>query len=202
MLEHKKLKEDIAMLKRQKETEEREFKQWAEAKKVIESEFGALVDLDQTKEEISHMLIQSLIKQKDELTKEIGDHAEKRDRIVREKITHASEVVSLTSQIESKSTQLKKVEQEISQKTGEFNSVHSKNSADIESDNKVLSLLRQEKESTSKELEMIREEVKIKTDFILKEEMRLGVKARDLAIWEGRIRRKYAEMYPGQILTL
>ena len=202
MLEHRKLKEDIAVLKIQKTKEEGEFKQWAEAKKVIESEFGALVNLDQTKEEISHMLIQSLISQKDGLVKEIEIHNTKKEKVISEKIQHASEDAALTSKIETKTIQLKGIESNIEQKTREFNTTHSNNSSIIESENKTLALIKQEKVSASTELEMIREEVRVKTDFILKEEVRLGIKARDLAIWEGRIRRKHAELYPGQILNL
>jgi len=51
--EAKLLSDDITVLKQQKEKEQREFGQWAEAKSHIIKEFGSLVDLDQTKDEIN-----------------------------------------------------------------------------------------------------------------------------------------------------
>jgi len=96
----------------------------------------------------------------------------------------------------------KDLEDEIKSKRMSHNQVLDIQNAEAEVGGKAISKLREDKNTLEVDLKVMRGEFDIKRQFILDEEARLSIKSRDCAIWEGRLRRKHAELYPGQDFVL
>jgi len=180
--EAKLLSDDITVLKQQKEKEQREFGQWAEAKSHIIKEFGSLVDLDQTKDEINKSLILNLKKNKDDMVREIDALNVQRDNANANAVRAGENKITLLADVAVLTKAKKDLEDEIKSKRMSHNQVLDIQNAEAEVGGKAISKLREDKNTLEVDLKVMRGEFDIKRQFILDEEARLSIKSRDCAI--------------------
>ena len=187
--DRKKILDENAALLQQRETLQREVGGWEEARNAVRGELEAHSGLVLSTSEYGEKLDLALRKKKDDLKDEISTLTDTRDFRKNEVESLGRESLDKKTEVDSHNRTIEGLKGEISHHTNELVKKHREHHDFVENASAQTNSMLLRIANAKTELEKINKEVADKTEWIMAEEKRLGNKGRDLAIYEGRIRK-------------
>jgi hypothetical protein len=191
-LERKRLMDENASLLQQNELLKRENEGWNEANGAVRGELEARTGLVLSTDEYENVLSTTLRKKRDDLKDEISILTDTRD-------FRKNEVVSLERESFDKKTEVGNhqgtviaLKDEIERHSADLAKGRKDHHDFVENASKETNGMLLRLDNARTELAKVNKEMAEKTTWIMAEEKRLGNKGRDLAIYEGRIRKAAA----------
>lgn len=188
-LERKKILQENTLLIQSRDTLRRETEGWQEARDAVRGELEARTGLVLSTGEYDNRLSTELRKKRDEITIDIS-HLEKLKDFKRNEIARLDKTtVEQKTDISKKEKAKQKLQAEIALEAAEFKKTHKVHIDEIEEASLQSQKVNKALLKARGELAKIEKEAVEKKSWIMAEEKRLGLKGRDLAIYEGRIRK-------------
>jgi chromosome segregation ATPase len=196
LAENKKLREEIALLKQEKETVKREVEQYEAAKVALIREFGTKIDLSEIKDAALETIRHGLRKDNNDLRDRQGKYEREIISKKAEKDSLEKRLVEVSQLLADWGILLSDIKAQIAGETLKINSLKSETTKKSEELFKQIADLNKQKESARQDLNNYKTEYEQKKNDILKNEDRLANKAADMNIYEARLRSKWSQMFP------
>ena len=196
LAENKKLREEIALLKQEKETVKREVEQYEAAKVALIREFGTKIDLSEIKDAALETIRHGLRKDNNDLRDRQGKYEREIISKKAEKDSLEKRLVEVSQLLADWGILLSDIKAQIAGETLKINSLKIETTKKSEELFKQITDLKYQKESVKQDLNNYKTEYEQKKNDILKNEDRLANKAADMNIYEARLRSKWSQMFP------
>ncbi len=198
----KALEQEIAALVRQRDLAKIETMQYVAARDSVVGELKAKGALNDTVIGIHSTVMNVLADQRGEALRKVegieGDHK----RLSTEVPTLEAQKQALIAEIVRLGTEVTHHKKERENTVSDLNNAKSAKQQEIDRLDKDILAKQGELTTATDDLKIAREEYAQKNAWILSEEVRLGNKGRDLAIYEARIREEAAKLDPPMAITL
>lgn len=189
LAERKKILEENTLLVQQRDTLRREVGQWIEAKNAVMEYMKVLGVNTVEKERLGELLSSDFMEQREALRYEIRE-LEKKCASRQAEVNGILEYKNaLDNDIETRRQRIVVLDGDIEHKLLWFQTEHRDNAERIKSQTNELGLLSAQLASIRSEMQDTKRAISDKTEWMLSEEKRLATRARDLAIYENRIRK-------------
>ena len=196
MAENKKIREEIALLKQEKELLRREVEQYESTVAAIKKEWGSSFDLSQIRDKALETIRHGLRKDI-EVLKTVKDSHEQEVTFKKSKKENLeNRLVEATAVLSEYSVALEVIKNQIVAKTDELNLLQANVTRQSEGLISQINDLKRQRDEAKQKLDSYNNEYNQKITQILKEENRLANKADDLHIYETRLRAKWSQVFP------
>lgn len=202
MLERKQILDENAVLKQNRDRMRDEHDLYAAALTMIREKFEAMVGREAPVEDILAMLKENFRQKKQDLTADIAVHESRLGSLKTDVASLAKTATDTQDTIDAKTGELAQIEARIADRKIIMAGDESRHTGLMVDLNVELAKTKEELAAAQALLDTTNKDHLEKTAWILKEEVRLSRRARDIAIYEGRILAAGKKVDPEFIMIL
>jgi chromosome segregation ATPase len=193
---------EVALLAQKRDLLRDEHELYARANSAVKEQFKALTNAEMPVHEVSAILKENFRQRRVDLSTEINQYEGNRDLLKNEVSTLQRNKDAVVADLDVKTAELAAIEAKIPDRRAVMREEERQYTDILLGLQQKIGSVQRDNEKITTDTESKRKEYAEKTAWILKEEMRLATKTRDIAIYEGRVLALGKKVDPNFEMTL